>query len=290
MLTIKNVVIGTFLVGVGAVIGYFISRKLLEEQYRIEIAKIRALYQDKMDELEGMIDTIESSTEEQEDDEDEDEEPSEEDSDEEKAFNTRLAEYRGERRPIAVEYNKRPLTTFKRLLESQGMSVVVAPNGDENLGNLDDEEEDSDVPSPNDPEYEEKLDQIAEDYARRRTENMKNEEPYLIEPDEYREGPEEYTHQTLYYYAHDRTLCEDDDTEFELEEECVGFDYEDVMDTQMTCWVRNDKISTLYEIHRIDDSYRRAVLNVSETPREREFRLQGRRKQAMDDNFTIKKQ
>jgi hypothetical protein len=51
---------------------------------------------------------------------------------------------------------------------------------------------------------------------------------------------------------------------------------------QTTCWVRNDVLRVLYEIHRIDDSYKKAVRGVSETPREREFRIQGRRKLALD--------
>ena len=163
------------------------------------------------------------------------------------------------------------------------ISVVVPANGDENLGNVEDDEEDPEYTPRDDPQYQAELEKIADEYARRRSENMKNGEPYLIEPEEYHDGPEDYDHQALYYYAEDRTLCEDDDRQVEDEEECVGFDYEDKLDMQMTCWVRNDKLRVLYEIHRIDDSYKKAVLGVSETPREREFRIQGRRKQALDD-------
>ena len=52
---------------------------------------------------------------------------------------------------------------------------------------------------------------------------------------------------------------------------------------QTTAWVRNDTLMILYEIHRVDDSYARTVANAIETPKEREFRILGRRKQALDD-------
>ena len=68
----------------------------------------------------------------------------------------------------------------------------------------------------------------------------------------------------------------------EDEEGIIGFDYEDVLDMQTTAWVRNDELMTLYEIHRIDQSYASAVANVVETPREREYRLMSRKKQIYD--------
>lgn len=165
-----------------------------------------------------------------------------------------------------------------------GEGATTDPNGDEES---DGPEEDGSVEDydPEEPQDEDELDQEAEEYARRRAENIQSNRPYLIEPEEYREGPEDYDHQVLYYYAEDRTLCEDDDTKIDEndEEECVGFDYEDKLDMQTTAWVRNDQLRVLYEIHRIDDSYKKAVQNVSETPREREFRIQGRRKHAIDN-------
>ena len=78
-------------------------------------------------------------------------------------------------------------------------------------------------------------------------------------------------------------ICEDDDSEVEDEEGVIGFDYEDILDMQTTAWVRNDILETLYEIHRIDDSYQLAVLGLVETPKEREYRIMGRRKQGLDE-------
>ena len=51
---------------------------------------------------------------------------------------------------------------------------------------------------------------------------------------------------------------------------------------QTTAWVRNDTLLTMYEIHRIDDSYEETVANVNEIPREREYRILARRKEALD--------
>ena len=123
----------------------------------------------------------------------------------------------------------------------------------------------------------------AEEYAKRKNENKDKGLPYVIDYNDWEYGPEEYDRQFLYYYSEDRVLCEDDDSIVEDEEELVGFDYEDILDIQTTVWVRNDKVNTLYEIHRIDDSYASSVANIAETPKERDYRIKGRRKQALDD-------
>ena len=190
--------------------------------------------------------------------------------------------YRGQKRRI-IDYTKPSLDYMKQNLENEGVSVVVDSDGDENLGNIEDDgEEDEYVPS-DDPDYEAELEAQADEYAKRRSDNMSRGEPYLIDPEEYHDAPEGYDKQALYYYVDDRVLCEDDDSQVDDEEGCVGLDYEDKLDMQTTCWVRNDRLRVLYEIHRIDDSYKKAVLGIVETPREREFRVQGRRKQGLDN-------
>jgi len=291
---IKIIIAGVTLFGSGMATGYFISRKILEDKYQCDVAEIRKLYQEKVDELEELIETVKNQGEEFEDEELDEQPPDDEDdedlTEEDKQAMDALAVYRGERRRSIIEYNKPDLDTFKNArheIFNRGVTVVVDPDGDETLGDID---EDDDY-SPEDPdEYEEELERMSDDYALRRSENMQNELPYLIEPEEYREGPEGYDHQALYYYTIDRTLCEDDDSEVDDEEAVVGFDYEDKLDMQTTCWVRNDKLNMLYEIHRIDESYRATVLNAAETPREREFRLQGRRKQALDNKYNTSSQ
>lgn len=275
---LKNILIGLSLIGVSGAGGYFIARRMLEAEYQADIAEIKQMYQDKLEELDAMIAALEGSVP-----------PSKEElateTPEERDVRETLASYRGQRRRSVIEYNKPSLDSFKEAVKMYGgEGATTDPNGDEES---DGPEEDGSVEDydPEEPQDEDELDQEAEEYARRRAENIQSNRPYLIEPEEYREGPEDYDHQVLYYYAEDRTLCEDDDTKIDEndEEECVGFDYEDKLDMQTTAWVRNDQLRVLYEIHRIDDSYKKAVQNVSETPREREFRIQGRRKQAMDN-------
>lgn len=271
----KNILVGFGCFIAGGATGYFVSRKVLDKQYRCDIAEVKQLYQEKLEELDAMIESVDARCEALSEDEEETEE--------EREAREVVSTYRGERRRSIIEYNKPSLDSFKAAMDEmyrEGASVIVDPDDEDTLGDMDDDDGED---APTDAEYEEEIEQMAEEYARRRTENEKSNRPYLIEPEEYREGPEDYTHQTLYYYADDRTLCEDDDTEVDDEEECVGFDYEDKLDMQTTCWVRNDQLRVLYEIHRIDDAYSSAVKNISETPREREFRLQGRRKQAMDN-------
>ena len=287
MTGVKRILFGTAMFGLGAVAGYFVSKKRLEEQYRCDVADVQDFYRQKLEEFGVMEEGFEPPEDPDEDEEDENEEDDEEDEKETERAEA-LASYRGERRRVVIDYTKPSLEDMRRAINA-GVSIVVPADGNENLGNVEDDEEDPEYVPSNDPEYEAELEKMADDYAKRRSENMQKGEPYLIEPEEYAEGPEDYDHQALYYYAEDRTLCEDDDREVDDEEECVGFDYEDKLDMQTTCWVRNDKLRVLYEIHRIDDSYKKAVLGISETPREREFRIQGRRKQALDDGFKAKR-
>ena len=280
---LKNILFGTGMFGLGAVSGYFVCKKLFSDKYRADVADIQAFYKQKLDELGVMEDGFEPP-----DDSDRPEDPNDEDDEEDDdELGETIEIYKNQTRRVTTDYTKKytkpPLESVGKALRNN-VSVVVPTNGDENLGNVEDNEEDPEYTPRDDPQFiVSELEKMADEYARRRSENMKKGEPYLIEPEEYHDGPEDYDHQALYYYAEDRTLCEDDDRQVEDEEECVGFDYEDKLDMQMTCWVRNDKLRVLYEIHRIDESYQKAVLGVSETPREREFRIQGRRKQALDD-------
>lgn len=290
-MSIKNIMIFTGGIGVGGLAGYIFCKKTLEDKYRMDVEDNRQYYLEKLEELGVMEEGFEAETMDEDAEEEYDEEDEEEQEDD-SPEQARIREYKGTPK---LNYSKPSLDELKRAIKAgvknvpfptaTGVSAVVPSNGEESLGEVDeddDNEETEYVPS-DDPEYEAELEARAEEYAKRRSENMKSGEPYLIEPEEYVDGPEDYDRQALYYYAKDRTLCEDDDQEVEEEEACVGLDYEDVLDMQTTCWVRNDRLRVLYEIHRINDSYKEAVLNARETPREREFRIQSRRKQALDD-------
>jgi len=272
---IKNIFLGTMTFGFGAIAGYFVAKKNLEKQFRLDVDDIQKFYKEKLDEIGVMEEGFEPPEDDDDDDDDEDDDMSEEEHQQSDIINT----YRGGKRRYIIDYTKPSLEDMKQNLNKEGVSIVVGSDGDENLGTVDYEDEED----PEDEEDEEELDKIAEDYAIQRSKSIKNGEPYLIKPEEYHEGIDGYDRQALYYYSKDRVLCEDDDSLVDDEEECVGFNYEDELDMQTTCWVRNDTLKVLYEIHRIDDEYKKAVIGISETPREREFRVQGRRKKALDE-------
>lgn len=272
---IKKIVIGAGLFGAGAGIGYYVCKKQMLAQYKEDLIDIKQFYMDKVEELGVMPVDFEPEyiieDDEYEEDENTDEtEETEEDDMASREYHSKVMKYshgiRQENnvkgKPI-IKYNKPPLQI-------------------EDWGDLEEDEEDED-PDEVDLAYEAELEKRAEEFATRKFENKMDGKPYVIDFDEYEDGPDDYDRIALYYYSRDRILCEDDDTEVEDEEGITGFDYEDVLDMQTTAWVRNDILMTLYEIHRIDDSYQLAVSGAIETPREREFRIMGRRKQALDD-------
>lgn len=271
----KSIAIGLTIFGAGAGLGYFICKKRLTVQYQEDVAEVKQFYMNKIEEL-GVMDedfdpeNLDRDDTEDEDEDDEDEVPNEEEVREyyERVMKYSSAVQQGDRgRPI-INYNKPPL-------EMRDWGDI------EDEGDIEENSEDEE--DPMDLAYEAELEARAEEYAKRRHENMTNGLPYVIDHEEYENGPDEYERQFLYYYSADRVLCEDNDSVVEDEEVLVGFDYEDTLDMQTTAWVRNDQIMVLYEIHRVDESYARTVANAIETPKEREFRILGRRKQALDD-------
>lgn len=262
-MNIKSTIFGLTIFGVGAGVGYYVCKHQMVEQYKQDLDDVKQFYYGKIEEIGVMPmefdpDDIIEDDEENKDDEDD------------KEYHERVTKYssalrqdhEGKGRPI-IKYNKPPLQV-------------------QDWGELEEDEEDPDEDEM-DLMYEAELAARAEEYATRKFENRNNGLPYVIDFNEYEDGPDEYQRIVLYYYTDDRTLCEDDDTEVDDEEETVGFDYEDILDMQTTAWVRNDTLSNLYEIHRIDGSYKVEVLGAVETPREREYRILGRRKQGLDD-------
>ena len=272
----KNILIGLTIFSAGVGTGYFISLKRLKAQYKEDLGEVKQFYMNKLEEM-GIMDSDfdpEDLNEDDEDDEDDEEEIKEYYDRVMKYSSVATSEERGKGRPI-IKYNKPPLI-------QQDWGTL---EGDEGEGDIEEDYEDDedDEDDPMDLAYEAELEARAEEFAKRKDENKSNGLPYVIDYNEWEYGPDEYDRQFLYYYSEDRVLCEDDDSIVEDEEELVGYDYEDVLEMQTTAWVRNDKILVLYEIHRIDDSYSRSVANIAETPRERDYRIKGRRKQALDD-------
>ena len=261
----KSLFIGTVVFAIGMGTGYFVGVKSVKARYQEDLAEVKDFYAQKLEEMgvqpegfdppepgiNGAPETFE-------------EEMSEEYFNKISGYSSAATTNDKGRR--IVNYSKPPIEFVAR-------DAFDQPEPDE--PEPDDEEIDED--------YEAELDARAEDLAQRRTENQANGNPYVINHDEYEDGPENYTRNILYYYSEDRVLCEDDDTIVEDEEVLVGFDYEDILDMQTTAWVRNDTIMNLYQIHRLDQSYAKTVANVAETPREREFRIIGRRKEGLDN-------
>lgn len=265
-MNLKNTLISITIFGAGVGTGYFICKRMLNQQYQDDLEEVKNLYYSKIEDLGVMSDDFVPDHE--KDMDDMDEEPEEAYEASEEYFN-KIKKYssairqEGRGTPI-VKYNKPPL------------DQIIYDEGDE-------EEDLDDIDDPIDLAYEAEMEARSEEFARRKHENRTNGLPYVIDYNEFTDGPSEYDKQCWYYYMIDRVLCEDDDSIVEDEEELVGLDYEDVLDMQTTVWVRNDTLNTLYEIHRIDDSYKMAVEGIVETPREREYRILGRRKQALDD-------
>jgi hypothetical protein len=265
LMNIKKTLIGLTIFGAGTGVGYLIAKKTLVTQYREDLEEVKQFYYNKLEEM-GVMDKDFKPENDYEEDTDGDDIETEEYFNKVMKYSSAVRpEHEGKGRPI-INYNKPPLEI-------------------RNYGDLDgsEEEEDDEEEDPIDVAYEAELEARAEEFATRRYENKTNGLPYVIDHTEYEDGPEEYERQILYYYTHDRMLCEDDDSVVEDEEELTGFDYEDTLEMQTTAWVRNDKLMVLYEIHRIDASYQLTVEAAIETPREREFRILGRRKQALDD-------
>ena len=118
-------------------------------------------------------------------------------------------------------------------------------------------EEEYDDYEETDEEYQAEIESLANEMAARVESKKAQGLPYVIPHSEFEEIEVGYTKTVLYYYSVDNVLCEEDDTKIETDDEetLVGFDYEDVLEMQTTAWVRNDEIKTLYQIHRIDESY-----------------------------------
>jgi len=292
-MNIKNTIYGLSLITIGAAAGYILAKKTLQTQYKEDLADVQEFYYAKLKELGVMDDDYEPEIEGEIPEEespdtvidhfgystltgaDYDGDPlnidiedlrnknknKKEDADKPDKFDRRE---KGKGRPI-INYNKPPLEKL--------LSELEEDPSDNEEEYKDEDENDIDVDAT--------LEHEADEYIARRCECESNGSPYVITLDEYENGPEDYETQHLYYYAKDAVLCEDDDSIVD-DEEVVGLDYEYELSAHTTAWVRNDTLKTQYEIHRIDDSYQRVVANAIENPREREFRLVGRRKAAID--------
>lgn len=82
--------------------------------------------------------------------------------------------------------------------------------------------------------------------------------PYVINNHEFCEEFDHHEKTELYYYRYDDVLCDESTDEvFDSDkiEETVGYDALKVLDTQTTCYVRNEPLGVDYEIVAINGFY-----------------------------------
>lgn len=259
MSTVKRCLLAIVSYGLGVASGYYVCKKLLENTYRKEIAEVR---ESLMSEHNQKVM----------------EEISEDFIDEEKDAAERIIEnnlYRPQKGRPYFNYANPPMEEIARKL---------AEEKDDEDEDEEEEEEEEGVEDPEDEESEEELVARAEKIARISQENKKNNRPYVIDYDDFSDVLDDYEIETLYFYSDDGYLCDENDEIIENEEEIVGVDYEDVLNTQTATFVRNDILKKVYEIYRLDRSYKKDILDAreDESPEERELRRLARRKEALD--------
>lgn len=263
-------------------LGFLVGKKVSTKQYQKDVIDLREFYMEKLkeggvmekdfqpEEIQEMVDGIIE--------EDEPYEASKEYFEKVKAYaeTDENVSVPGRKGRVITNYSKPPLSVV-----AHGRLAEDLDETDENDEEDYDDEDEDDIA---DAAYQADIEALADELAQRVDEKKSQGLPYVINHREFEEIEDGYSKINLYYYSTDQVLCEDDDTEIDIEDEekIIGFDYEDMLEMQTTAWVRNDEIKTLYQIHRLDESYQEMVGNVSETPREREYRILARRKRVLD--------
>lgn len=105
------------------------------------------------------------------------------------------------------------------------------------------------------------------------------DEPYIISLRSYLNEFPEHDKATLYYYAIDDTLVTYTDEIVDDVEDIVGYKPFEVLEMQTEVWVRNERLSTDYEISRITNmSFEEMKYGITEeSPKERYARTMRRR-------------
>lgn len=109
--------------------------------------------------------------------------------------------------------------------------------------------------------------------------------PYVITDEEYNNEYDDYDKISLYYYMLDDTLCEENEEIVDDIENTVGYDSLNLLTTQTTAWVRNERLKADYEIIGLNQSYAKTVAGFTEknlTPREQYEQRNKTRREADD--------
>ena len=89
--------------------------------------------------------------------------------------------------------------------------------------------------------------------------------PYLISDIAFSEENVGYDKVNLWYYNVDDVVLDEDEVIVDNIDYTIGWDVFKTLDTQTQAWVRNDAISTDYEIVRVDGSYEELILGLDNT-------------------------
>lgn len=254
----RNVILGIlFGFGVGALAGYLIAKNTLEITYEEE-------YQDEIEKVREDLEAKYGVPREPKDEDAEKKLPKISSLVERTSFETPLSEKANYKRVI-TPYHKPDLATIRRAHE--GTDIEFDEPTEEEEAAFMEEQEMEDA-------------KIRSDIAT----NIDEREPYLIDYAAYTDERPEWDKIELYYYRFDDTMCDDNDKVVEDDDErIVNAEIFQTLQKRSNIFVRSEALQTDFEIHTLNASFAETVLSLNgETPKEQEFRRNGRRKMVLD--------
>lgn len=92
--------------------------------------------------------------------------------------------------------------------------------------------------------------------------------PYVISDEEFADEMPHFDKVTLYYYMTDDILTDDNEEPIVDIDDVIGYDALVTLGNEQsnTIWVRNNRISTDYEVVRLNQSYQESVLGIKPEP------------------------
>lgn len=115
--------------------------------------------------------------------------------------------------------------------------------------------------------YSRKEETVKEDPRQvKKTKDVSDDTPYVISVQTFMDNEEGYDQMTLSYYAQDKVLVDDAEQIIEDVDSTVGYhnlhNFGVESENDDTVYIRNDKRGAEYEILRMDDAYRSAILGI----------------------------
>ena len=249
----------------GAAVSYFVTRKLLEEQYaqiaQEEIDSVKEIFgrtpvsddmYDKKDEAPHSVDDEEYADR------------------QESRINPNASMTRSSLSLGAVKSEQAKQNYHLIGAQTNGDKVEPAYEEDE------DKDEESDYPQSE-----------VYDGQERDLTHIDRTQPYVISGEEYTDEFEHHDKISLYYYVLDDTLANEREEVMDDIDGTVGWEVFKVLEMQNCAWVRNEPLGIDYEICAVRNSYAQAVHGIRQdenlSPRERYLRQQKRREKDEDD-------